>query len=349
MRKLIKNTLIAFIILVLLMGCTKVVETSPDIEATNIEEIEAYQAAVDQYLEKEKFNGSVLVSKGNDIYVSKGYGLADKEKNIPNESDTIFMIGSLTKSFTAIAILQLYEAGELDLHDTIDKYFPNEYGITIHHLLTHTSGLDRDPNLDIPNFNGVINKDVIYQGVQMMKDEPLKANPGESFIYSNTGYVILGGIIEAVSGLSYSDYIKKHIADPLEMKDTGYNIDNRPIANKAKKIDSSPETPYPHLIFSGGGIHSTVEDLYKYDRAIRNNTLISQESKELMLTPFKGGHGYGWKVKGSNEYWHDGKLDIFLAYFSANTDSDTTVIILSNSVFTPIHKIEANLKLMLNN
>ena len=172
--------------------------------------------------------GSVLVAKGGAVLLEKGYGLANVELDVPNTPATKFRLGSITKEFTATAILQLQEQSKLSISDLVCKYVENcpeaWKAITIHHLLTHTSGIPSytdDPKFRKPDFMRVPMKPLDI--VMLSKDKPLEFQPGEKWKYDNTGYVFLGYIVEKVSGESYADYVKKHIFGPLEMDDTGYD------------------------------------------------------------------------------------------------------------------------------
>src|SRR5690606_17204118 len=183
---------------------------------------------VSTYAEYGKFNGSVLVAdKGNVIY-KKGFGLADMEWNIPNQPDTKHRLGSITKQFTAVLIMQLVEQGKLQLHVPVTTWlpdYPKKNGdiITIHHLLTHTSGI---PNMtSCPGFIKDVSRNA-YTPAQLVKisaDSTLEFKPGERFAYSNSGYLLLGHIIEKVTGKSYEQVLQEHILTPLGMTNTGYD------------------------------------------------------------------------------------------------------------------------------
>ncbi|MBV1757598.1 MAG: beta-lactamase family protein [Dethiosulfatibacter sp.] len=327
------------ITLVLFVGCGEVAMTD-EIDDSTKEEIIAFQQRADEFLSKRNFNGSVLVVKEGIVYFGEGYGMADVENDLPNERETIYLIGSLTKSFTSMAIMQLHESKKLNVNDPIDKYFPkypNTSKITIHHLLTHTSGIDPNP-IDFSAFselfdlnNNIIDKSVITEILEVAAEKPLLFDPGTKFDYSNNGYMLLGAIIEEVSGLSFGEYIDEYICKPLEMTSTGYNTSGVPLEEQA--IDASrsySSNVNPVITYAGGGMHSTVDDLYRWDDAIRNNLLISKKSTDKMLTPFIDSYAYGWRISNKNEYIHTGNINGYRSLFIANTEKDYTVIILSN-------------------
>jgi len=177
-----------------------------------------YSTFMDEKAADIQFNGSVLVAKDGQILFSKGYGFSDHEKQIQNSSDTLYNIASLTKSFIAVSILQLEEQQLLSTNDPLSKYisdFPDGNLIRIHHLLSHSSG--------IPEILKVLDSGKPYTPndiINLMKEKQLDFKPGSKYSYSNTGYLILGYILEKVSGVSYPDYVKQHIFDPANMKNT---------------------------------------------------------------------------------------------------------------------------------
>src|SRR5688572_17307322 len=185
-------------------------------------------AFVNAFVEQKKFMGAVLVAQDGKPVLRKGYGFANVEWEIPNTPDTKFRLGSITKQFTALAILQLAEAGKLSLDDPAKKYYsdapPAWDKVTVHHLLNHTSGIPSYTS--IPNFFRDKARDPLKPAeiVKLTQDKPLEFEPGEKMIYSNSGYVLLGHIIEKASGEEYADYMRKHIFEPLGMKNTGYDM-----------------------------------------------------------------------------------------------------------------------------
>src|ERR1051325_2004544 len=192
---------------------------------------------VNSYVKQGRFSGSVLVAKGGKVILSKGYGMASYELEVPNTPQTRFRLGSITKQFTSMAVAQLVERGLVNVEDPITKYlpdFPKEMGehVTVYHLLTHTSG--------IPSFTNFKDYQQIKRNpfsgeklVEWLKDKKLEFAPGEKFAYNNSGYYLLSYIIEKVSGKSYEQYLKENIFDPLGMKGTGVDHNKEVMRNRA--------------------------------------------------------------------------------------------------------------------
>ena len=264
---------------------------------------------VEQMIDDKDLSGSMLVAYHDQILYKKGFGLANTAAQIENAPTTKYLIGSVTKSFTAMAIMQLYENHQLDIQDTIDKYlpdFPHSNEITIYHLLTHTSGLPSDISEIAKIVKLPSNMD---EALSLVKGTnfPLLDEPGKAFHYSNTGYVLLGFIIEKLEGISYGQYIQEHIFDLLDMKDSGFgydiNVDNfatsydiqgRPLIGTS----SMDMSVWPQ---AAGGLYSTAEDLYKWDRALYGDSLVGKDYLKAIFTPYIGdqfgsGYGFGWGI-----------------------------------------------------
>jgi len=263
------------------------------------------------YYDYGQFNGTALVAEGGKVIFNKGYGLADMEWNIPNKPDTKFRIGSITKQFTAMLILQLVEKGKIDLQGKLSDYLPyyrKDTGdrVTIHHLLTHTSGIPSYTGL--PNFFEEISRDPypVDEFIKTYCSGDLEFEPSSKFVYSNSGYFLLGAIVEKVSGERYEDALKAKILDPLGMKNTGYDHYEALIPHRAsgyeKRAGGYENAPYldMSLPYAAGGLYSTVEDLYIWDQALYKDKLLSEEYKELMFKPYVSAEGshyaYGWIV-----------------------------------------------------
>jgi CubicO group peptidase (beta-lactamase class C family) len=290
------------------------------------------------------FSGSVLIAEKGQILLNRGYGLADREQKTPNSPQTRFYIGSVSKQFTAMAILMLQSQGRLNVQDLICKYIedcPAAWkDITIHHLLVHTSGMIVMPTDSSYPENPITPRQLL----ERFKDAPLDFQPGERISYSNCGYWVLGYIIEHVSGQTYKDFIQQWIFEPLDMHDSGYDRDARSLAvgyvdqntaAPAKVIESS-------FLYSAGALYSTVEDLYRWDKALYTDQLISQELLEKMFTPQVSlypeatgsvAYGYGWIVLdnlGRQMVGHGGALDGFRAWLFRYPADRITIILLSN-------------------
>ncbi len=285
------------------------------------------------------FSGAVLVAYDGEILLSNGYGMADSAQAIPNTAQTRFRIASLTKSFTTMAVQILRSRGAIDLHASICTYLsdcPNTwYPITVKHLLTHTSGI---PNYtDFASFASIETLRVEPEElITYFRDQPLQFDPGTAYHYGNSGYVLLGQIIEQVSGQSYADFLRSHIFEPLHMHNTGYDPDN--LATPACAVGYvSVDTPAILIntsnLYSAGGLYSTVEDLYLWDQALYTDQLIPAVLLQEMFTPYKNGYGYGWKIvdhNGRHAITHPGLISGSATYMLRYPNEKVTVIVLSN-------------------
>ncbi|MGD9345080.1 MAG: serine hydrolase [Candidatus Aminicenantes bacterium] len=263
------------------------------------------------YFDYGQFNGTALVAQSGKVLFKKGYGLANMEWDLPNKPDTKFRLGSITKQFTSMLILQLVEESKIDLEGKLSDYLPyyrKDTGerVTIHHLLTHTSGIPSHTGL--PNFFEEISRNPcpVEEFVKTYCSGDLEFEPGSKYTYNNSGYFLLGAIIEEVTGEVYENVLKAKILDPLGMKNTGYDHYEALIPHRAsgyeKRAGGYANAPYldMSLPYAAGGLYSTVEDLYIWDQALYTEKLLSKEYKELMFTPHvrAGGshYAYGWIV-----------------------------------------------------
>lgn len=310
---------------------------------------------VDEYMsaaiKSSGFSGSILVARDGQVVVSRGYGMANLEDEVPNTPQTRFRLGSLTKQFTAVAILMLQERGALGVQDSICKYLPQcpaaWQPITLHHLLTHTSGI---PNSE---YTETIKLPMSAANtVERLSNKPLEYTPGRLFRYSNSNYILLGHIIERASGQSYVAFLQEHIFQPLQMTDTGYDNPRRILKHRAAGYSMRGETVINALYidmsipYSAGGLYSTVEDLYRWDQALYTEKLLTRKSLAMMFTPFKGNYGYGWYIAeqdGHRFISHSGWLDGFAASFGRYPEDRVTVIILSNLDSAPANTIARNI------
>jgi len=300
----------------------------------------------DEYMKScvsvKQFTGSVLVSKGGEILFAKGYGLANAEHGIPNTPRTKFRLGSITKQFTAMAILILHERGKLKIEDPIGKYLENSpkawEGVTIHHLLTHTGGIPS--YTDDPNYlMKMMMPETIKSMIARFRDKPLDFKPGEKFHYSNSGYFLLGAIIEKVAGKSYEAFLKEAIFDPLGMNDTGYDHAQTLLAARASgynRHDSGlKNAEYLDMAqpYSAGSLYSTVEDLARWDQALCDGKLVSKESHAKMYKPVNNNYAYGWFVttsKGRKQIQHGGGINGFATEILRYPDQRVCAIALCN-------------------
>ena len=294
------------------------------------------------YVSNKVFMGSVLVASGNDVLLSKGYGSANLEWEIPNSASTKFRLGSITKQFTAASILLLEERGKLTVNDPVKKHLPDAPAewdkITIFHLLTHTSGI---PSFtDFPDYQSTEAFATTPEKlVARFRDKPLEFAPGERMNYSNSGYVLLGYLIERISGESYESFVQKNIFTPLAMKDSGYDSNSAVIARRAAGYEPSPNGPtnagFIHMSIphAAGALYSTTEDLLRWEQGLFGGKLLSQESLQKMTTPFKADYAFGLVVrteKGRKVIEHGGGIEGFNTSLAYYPEDKLTVVVLGN-------------------
>jgi CubicO group peptidase (beta-lactamase class C family) len=314
-----------------------------------------YDEYMDAAVAAGHFSGSVIiVSDGTPVF-SKGYGLANVEHGVPNTPETKFRLGSITKQFTAMAILILQERGKLAVDDPIGKYFddaPKAWdGVTIHHLLTHTSGIHSYTSE--PDYvKKMAQPETVNSMIARFRDKPLDFKPGEKFQYSNSGYFLLGAIIEKVSGQSYEAFLKATIFRPLDMTDSGYDHPGTILSHRAsgysRKGDVLENAEYLDMAqpYAAGSLYSTTLDLAKWDRAVGDCALINKESTTRMLTPEKNNYAYGWSVaarSGRKEIGHGGGINGFVTDIVRYPDQRVCVVVLANVVPTNPGKIARDL------
>jgi CubicO group peptidase (beta-lactamase class C family) len=289
---------------------------------------------------------TVLVSRNGQVIYEKAFGMANLELNIPMQPDNVFRIASITKQFTAVAILQLMEQGKLNLQDEITRFIPDYptqgNKITIEHLLTHTSGLPN--NTDMPDHMGRVDV-TTTEMIDHFKNLPLKFAPGTNWSYSNNGYFLLGYIIEKASGITYAEYLDEHFFKPLEMTHSLYASDTKIIANRADGYNQSDnghenaQTLSMTHPFAAGAIQSTVGDLFKWHQAVRSYKLIKKETLDKAVTRYKladgkeTAYGYGWRLGNVYEYpsvWHAGLINGFMTIETYLPKEDVFVAIFTN-------------------
>ena len=255
----------------------------------------------------------LITQKGKPIY-KKAFGQANLELDVKLTPENVFQIGSMTKQFTSIAILMLEEQGKLNVNDAISKLipdYPNGDKITIHHLLTHTSGIKDFTKMK--SLSEISQKEMTPKMmVDFFKDEKVDFAPGEKFEYNNSGYVVLGYIIELASGMSYEDFIQKNIFDKIGMKNSFYASDRKVIKNRAygyhkKSYGFVNKTIINFSVpFSSGSLMSTLDDMLKWQIALNRNLLLSKKSVEKAFTKYRLNngleieYGYGWNLKTIN-------------------------------------------------
>jgi CubicO group peptidase (beta-lactamase class C family) len=305
-----------------------------------------YATQIDEYLDGHEkvyeFNGAVLVAKKGEVVYKKAFGQANREWNVANTVDTKFRIGSLTKQFTSAAILQLAEEGKLKLDDPLSKYvrnFPKSDSVTIHMLLNHTSGIKSYTNMQ--KFGTVLtaplSKDSI---INFFKNEPYEFTPGTKYNYNNSGYFLLGYIIEKVSGQSYANYISQHLYSKAALSNTSVDVVEVILPKKAsgytKDFRGWQNAQYISMEFpySAGAIVSTVEDLHSWNRALHTGKILSNDMYKKMTTPYLENYGYGLRIDSVDNHrriGHSGGIPGFLSHNDYYPDQDIEVIVLSNN------------------
>jgi CubicO group peptidase (beta-lactamase class C family) len=310
----------------------------------------------DQYLttwaKQGRFSGTVLLAKGGKVLLRKSYGMANYELGAPSTPETVYRIGSITKSFTGLAVLQLEERGLLKVSDPARKYVPEipaAWGdFTIHQLLCHMSGIPDWMNAKAYSDFG--NPNHIENALKEYADKPMVNKPGEVLRYSNSGYALLGRIIEKVSGKSYEEYLTENILRPAGMEHTA--IDHTPdlVPHRAngyrwdgEAVINAP-TGDPDHTYAAGALRSTVDDMYRFDRALKEGKLFSNAITSKAWTgyghwvapppfPAEAEYGYGWMTGqefGHRYVGHGGWVNGFVSQFNRYPDDDAVLIVLWN-------------------
>jgi len=306
---------------------------------------EYFRGLTDQGL----FSGSVLVAREGNILYKEGLGLADYDTGRVNTPTTVYAIASMGKAFTAVSIMILEERGLLSVNDKLSDYMPNYPRgdeITIHQLLNMSAGIynyARHPGLRISEYHSH------EEMLQYFMNEPMEHEPGTDWAYCNSCYFLLGMIVEQVSGMTYRDFLRVNIFEPLKMEHSGYDPDGFEFDNKKAvgydHIQTVPPpvsiTIHPTVTFSAGGIYSTVTDMYKWHRSFQTEALLSRDTLDRIFTPGLGNYGYGWfieshEVAGQERemIWHWGS---YLGYhgFIAHLPAEDIFILLQYNFTAP--------------
>lgn len=305
---------------------------------------------VDTYASLRKFNGSILVVSHGEVLLRKGYGYKNFQTKTPNDANTVYQIASVTKSFTATLVLKLVEMRKLALTDRVSKFYPQipkGDSITIGHLLSHTSGISD---------NDSITKNKIYKGsnedqfIGALTERDFDFAPGSDFRYSNSGYILLGYIIQKAIGMSYYDAIKSYVFQPLKMENSGFDFTSLTGTDKATGYWEFPasDTTRPATLIeyfkpaAAGAIYSTVDDLYKWHRGLQSGKIVSRELLEGAYTPVKSNYGYGWiidSVARAKLVWHSGDIWGFKSELARVPADDICIAIISNIEDVDLHII----------
>lgn len=332
-----KHLIYGFFLVTILGGCN----SNPG--KTKAEKI-AY--VVEQAYKDKQFVGNVLVAEKGLILYKKSFGMSDAGGNTNNNDSTKFLIGSISKPITAIVILRLYDKGLIKLQDLVSIYVKTNNQaigkITIHQLLTHSSGI-----------NEFINKEKNFDLNSALDKAMANFEPGSDFGYSNSGFVLLAKIAEKVTGKTFEDVVKTEVFGPADMTSSGVARNNKTAvfakgyAETSQKRLVAVDFPFEN-IDGAGSLYATTEDLFKLDRALRSNVLLTEEAKALMLKPhIREKYAYGWFVRERgglwDVYWHKGDLTGVTTYLSRRTQKDQLIVLLANAGNLDIEDIEQDL------
>ena len=319
-------------------------------------QVDKLDALIDAYAKLYKFNGSALVAKNGVILLNKGYGYRNATDKVANNEQTIFQLGSVTKQFTSAVILKLQEEKKLSVSDKLSKYFPGYPkgdSITIEQLLTHTSGIYNYTNDGKFMANEVTKSANREMMMALFKDKPLDFSPGSSWSYSNSGYSLLGYIIEAVTKKPYEQAVRKYIFTPLKMTHSGFDFTHLKSNEKAIgyfKLNDKEKVEAPivdsSVSFSAGAIYSTIGDLYLSHKALQKNSILSREQQEKAYTPVKNRYGYGWSIdsiEGKRRVSHGGGIHGFITTIARVPEDDICIVLLSNASNTTVGEISKSI------
>ena len=346
------------LLILLAVACTP--PASPTTAASSTLSDEALSAELEAYMEQQagnlSFSGAALVARQGRVLLQRGYGQASRLWKRPNTERTQFRIASISKQFTAVAILLLHSQGRLDVRDHLCDYIsdcpPAWADITLHQLLTHTSGIRG--HYDDPTYPAwQATPETPAEVMQRFADWPLEFAPGTSWKYSDSGYLVLGRIIERVSGMPYGQFLQENIFASLDMRDTGYLHATHLASGYGNSYELTPaEAADPSVDYAAGGLYSTVGDLYLWDRALFNDQFLSPDLRELAFTPYETMPGFGGSEEASYGYGfmlgqlrqpygqpfiaHGGRAEGFSAMNAYFPDEQVTIILLGNQRNPPV-------------
>lgn len=312
--------------------------------------IEAIDRIAGEDIEQKKAASySVAVVKDSELVLARGYGFSDLENDVPATPETVYRLGSITKQFTSMAIMQLVEAGKVSLDDELSKFVPDfptgEHKVTVHHLLNHTSGIQSYTSQ--PEFFAKMRLDLSHnQLLDLFKDKPFSFEPGTKWAYNNSGYYLLGMIIEKASGHAYEQYLVEHIFRPLDMSATHYGHMRPLVRHRAmgyrsmlgQLVNDDPMSMNPPG--AAGALVSNVLDLVKWHQALEDGKFLSSGSYEAMYreTKLADGatrpYGYGWglgELSGHKKISHGGGINGFSTMIARYPNDRLAVIVLSNT------------------
>lgn len=330
-----------------------IIEGEKHMEKTQI--IENIKMDINNYFNElegeEKFSGVTLVSFEDEKVINKGYGMANYELNIPNAPEMKYRVGSVTKQFTAVIIMKLYEKGLLNLEDTLDKYisdYPNGDKVTIHHLLTHTSGIFNSTRIEGFSKN-MRNHHSVEELIEEFKYLPYDFQPGEKFSYSNSGYILLGYIIEKVSKKTYEECLQEDIFNKYSMNGSGYDNHKKIINNRVSGYSFDEEQNQlincdfidMSVPYAAGALYSTLDDLYTWNKKLIEGEVLSKDSLDKMLSNhvYTGNDYYGYGLflddvklggKTRKKVWHTGGIPGFLSCSKVFPKENIQIIMITN-------------------
>jgi CubicO group peptidase (beta-lactamase class C family) len=294
---------------------------------------------IQAYAKENKFNGTVLVVQKGKVLFEKGYGYRDVEKRLPNDGNTIFQLASISKQFTATAILKLVELNKMALTDKLSKFYPGYPkgdSITVENLLTHTAGV-----YDFTREESGQKITTLMQMIDRFKNKPLDFPPGKGWRYSNSNYTLLAYIIGKVSGMTYEKAVRKYIFEPLQMTRSGFDFLNLADENKATGYSVLNDNTQKAAIIGDsvgiagcGSIYSTAADLYKWHNGLQQYKIVGRKLMERAYAPFSSNYGYGWMIDslyGKRTVSHGGDIAGFTTNISRITADDVCIVLLNNT------------------
>ena len=292
--------------------------------------------------EADEFTGAVLVARDGEVLLDRGYGFANLEWSVPNDGDTKFRLGSVTKQFTAVAIMLLNERGLVDLDAPVKTYLPDAPaawdGVTVRHLLTHTAGVPNFTDFDDYGASKTLPA-TMDSLIGRFRDRPLDFQPGEGWSYSNSGYILLTAIVEKASGRSYADFVAETLFQPLGMADSGYDSHAAVLPRRASGYAPTARgivnADYIDMSIpqGAGALYSTTRDLLKWEQGLFGGRLLTPASLALLTTPVRNQYAFGLAVTqagGNTTIAHSGGIEGFNTHMAWDPDRRMTVIVLGN-------------------